>query len=167
MWPTSFEKSAKKMVEKFVLDCSVAAKWYLFYEDEVDLARKILLQYLAGQIEFHAPDLLKYELTNALTKARRTRRLRLSNKQSESSFRSFCELEIKFHSLPDSALAEAVAFSNQFYRSFFDSCYLWLAERLDCPWLTADRKFQGPHPLGFPAHRIRFLSSFHPKTENE
>ena len=145
------------MTEQFILDCSVAAKWYLFDEQETDAARTFLLKLVEGRVELHAPDALKYELGHVLSKAQRAHKPRFSRIESERAYHHFCNLHIHYHELEISALQEAFYFGNRFHRNFYDACYLWLAEKLDCRWLTAERKFLGPHPLGFPEHRILLL----------
>jgi len=146
------------MTERYILDCSVAAKWYLLDEEEVDVAQLIQAKLGKGTLELHAPELLRYEVGNVLSKAHRSSRPRLSRMESERAFDNFCHLNITFHSLGPSALQEAFSFANRFHRNYYDSCYLWLAEKLDCPWLTAEKKFRGPFPLGFPKDRVQILS---------
>jgi len=147
------------MTERFVLDCSVAVKWYLQDEEDVDLAQLIQLGLIEDTLELHAPELLKYEVAHALSKACRVRRPRLSQRETQKAFDHFCNLPIQFYPAEIDFLKEALLFSNRFHRNFYDSCYLRLAEHLDCSWLTAESKFQGPFPLGFPEGRIQILSS--------
>ena len=44
------------MTQRMVLDASVAAKWYLTDEDDVDLAEDVLLMLLNDEVE-HVPAL--------------------------------------------------------------------------------------------------------------
>ena len=48
----------------YVLDASVAAKWYLNDERYIEKARLYLIKLLANEIELHAPVLLQYEMAN-------------------------------------------------------------------------------------------------------
>ena len=59
------------MADKFVIDASVAAKWFLqdSFEDHVDLAEEVLLDLLGGEIELHAPRIMSYEVCRLLWKA--------------------------------------------------------------------------------------------------
>lgn len=148
------------MTEHLVLDCSVAAKWYLQEEEDADLAEQFMMKHLRGDLELHGPELLKFDLANTLTKAQRGQRTRRLPTDSREAFKHFPSLGIRFHSFSDSTLENIIVFSNQFHRSFYDSCYLWLAQELDGVWLTAEKKFQGPFPLGFPKPRIRMLEDF-------
>ncbi len=43
------------MADRLVIDASVAAKGFLDDEQDVDLAEEILLEFLAGTIEFQRP----------------------------------------------------------------------------------------------------------------
>ena len=40
--------------ERYVLDASVAAKWFLNDEDAVDIAESFLIRFLAKEIVFYA-----------------------------------------------------------------------------------------------------------------
>ncbi len=59
------------MADRYVIDASVAAKWFLkdSFEDHVDLAEGILVDVLAGDIVLHAPRLMTYEVSRLLWKA--------------------------------------------------------------------------------------------------
>ena len=59
------------MAKPWVVDASVAAKWFLkdSYEDHVDLAEEVLIELLAGDVELHAPRLMTYEVCRLLWKA--------------------------------------------------------------------------------------------------
>jgi predicted nucleic acid-binding protein len=59
------------MAERFVIDASVAAKWFLkdSFEDHVELAEEVLIDALAGGVELHAPRLMSYEVCRLLWKA--------------------------------------------------------------------------------------------------
>ena len=67
--------------ERFVLDASVAAKWFLDDEEFIDLARSFLERFLKGEIEFFAPTIIKYEVGHLLTKAYREKRKSLLSQE--------------------------------------------------------------------------------------
>jgi len=52
-------------MEKVVVDASVVVKWYI-NEDYSENARELRNMYINGQIELIAPELLPYEVLNAL-----------------------------------------------------------------------------------------------------
>lgn len=71
------------MPERFVLDCSVAAKW-VFPEPDRAAALWLFDRYEAGEVLLIAPDLLLVEFANLL--ARRNRQKQISAKQAQRAF---------------------------------------------------------------------------------
>jgi len=53
----------------------------------------------------------------------------------------------------------ALEYAVSFYKGFDDMCYLVLAQKLDCPWVTADEKVLRACPPVFPAHRVLPLAA--------
>jgi len=147
------------MPEILVLDASVAAKWYLNDEDYVDLAEQLLIRLLNNNIEFHAPEILKYELAEALYKAQRPSSQRFRRIDCEESYRHFCELPIIYHNFNKRERQHILEFSNRLDRHVFDSCYVWLARNLGCCWLTDDREYIKNLPPDFLNERILLIEN--------
>ncbi len=59
------------MAERFVIDASVVAKWFLQddLESQVDLAEEVLIDALGGRVELHAPRLMSYDVCRLVWKA--------------------------------------------------------------------------------------------------
>jgi predicted nucleic acid-binding protein len=148
-----------KTTNEYVLDCSVAAKWFLNDEDCVDIAEKYLIALLAEKIRLHAPTLLRYELGHVLTKVQRKTRDRISSAQASAAYERFSHLPIIFHDLNYQDLLEAVNFATQYHRAFYDSSYMILAMKLDCQYLTSEKRYHDPLPPGFPTEKILTLES--------
>jgi predicted nucleic acid-binding protein len=116
-----------------VIDASVAAKWF-FQEEHSDAA----LDLLGNPFDLKAPDFLYLELESLLCK--RTRRKELSIEEA-------LEMDIEIRSMPISSypLAElrerAFELALETRSSIYDCLYLALAEALEAPMVTADRKF--------------------------
>ncbi len=151
------------MPERYVLDASVAAKWYFGDEDFLDEAERILLELLGRHLELHAPEILKDEMAEAFYKAQSRSRRGLSRFYCEESYKSFCALPISYHSFSDRERQQILSFTNQMDRHYYDSCYVWLALRLECKWLTDDRKYARDLSPDFRAGRIIFIEDFQPK----
>jgi predicted nucleic acid-binding protein len=147
------------MPQVLVLDTSVAAKWYLNDEELVDIAEQFLIRLLSKDIEFYAPELLRYELAESLYKAQIPSTGKFSREYCERSYRHFCELPIKFHHFNNDEMQQVLEFTNRFNKPFYDSCYVWLAEKLDSQWFTNDEKYTKSLPEGFPEERILLLKS--------
>jgi predicted nucleic acid-binding protein len=145
--------------ERYILDASVAAKWYLNDEDFVAEAELYLLRLLAGDIEFHAPILLWYELGHILAKAQRRSGRSLSATEAQEAYRTFCQLPISCYEQDAQMRQDILAFANQHHRGFYDSSYVCLAIALGCPWLTSERRYGGQLPPGFPVGVVLPLES--------
>lgn len=129
--------------DPYVLDASVAAKWYLPSEDDAEAALDWLRRCLADEIELHAPIILMYELAHVLTKAQRLTRGHITEEDTADAYATFCELPITFHTLDDAALLEALRLANRLQRGFYDCSYVVLAMRLKCRWPTSERRYGG------------------------
>jgi predicted nucleic acid-binding protein len=145
--------------DRYVLDASVAAKWYLNDEEYTDEAEVYLLRLLAGEIELHAPRILQYEIGHLLAKAQRRLGRGIDATTAQEAYRTFCALPILYHDLDDAARMNALDFANRHHRGFYDSCYVSLALALGCSWLTSERRYGGQLPPGFPADVVQALET--------
>lgn len=117
---------------RFVVDASVAIKWFL---PEIHSAAALRL--LQGEHTLLAPDLLWAEAGNILWKRRR--RGELTDDEAVEILRSLRRLPLQIHSSEE--LAEtAWHIASGRDRSFYDSLYMALAEHRGCPMVTADSK---------------------------
>lgn len=123
----------------YVLDASVAAKWFLPSSSEpfIDEALAVLDDYATGHTRLLVPDLFWADLGNILWKA--TRQKRISPDTAEEIL-----LVIATHGFPTTPcrdlLKDAVPIARAFDRPLYDSLYLALAVSAGCPMLTADEK---------------------------
>jgi predicted nucleic acid-binding protein len=118
-----------------VVDASVAAKWFLPEADSA-IALDLRRRPMAG------PSLLTIEIAAALTKA--VRHFGLHEDLVGRSLASFDRLTVsgalEIH--PNEPLRDrAVEMSLRHRHPLQDCLYLALAERLECPLVTADRRF--------------------------
>jgi predicted nucleic acid-binding protein len=117
-------------VTTYVVDSSVAVKWYV-PEVHADSAVRLLDE----GYELHAPDLLLPELGNILWK--KNRRNELTEKEVKSILGAFAAVPIRIH--PSREILEAaVEISLKTARTVYDSFYLALAIGLSCSLVTAD-----------------------------
>lgn len=131
----------------FVIDASVAIKWFL-PEVHSDAA----LRLLAGQHTLHAPDLLFSEFGNVLWK--RFRRNELTKNEAGAAIDALLSLPLQVqasHSLLPLALEIACGEN----RTVYDSLYLAAALMLQYPCVTADGKLYRSLTKGrFSAHLL-------------
>jgi len=124
------------MVE-YVIDASVAIKWYFDDEKYAQSAERLLLKFGMGEIELVAPALLGYEVMNAFRTA--VLRERATKEQALELARQFVSLSIPM--LETSFLsAEILQIAIIHQLSAYDASYLAMSEFRDLPLVTADRK---------------------------
>ncbi|HEX4961520.1 MAG TPA: type II toxin-antitoxin system VapC family toxin [Thermoanaerobaculia bacterium] len=155
------------MADKFVIDASVAAKWFLqdSFEDHVDLAEEVLLDLLAGEIELHAPRIMSYEVCRLLWKAclskgPEKRAKRLDKETALECVEAFFELSLPFADTTALEAASAIEMGVRYWKNFYDMTYLHLAEELSCKIITADEKLLRSVPKGFPLQRFVLLTRY-------
>jgi len=122
----------------FVIDASVAVKWFLDRKDEqlVDRALHLLDRYESGEIQFIVPDLFWAELGNVFWKA--ARQGRCSKSEAERSLLVLQSSQfLTFPSQP--LLPPAFQIACDWGRTVYDSLYIALAESRN-EFVTADEK---------------------------
>lgn len=159
------------MTQRMVVDASVAAKWFLLDEPDCDLARAVLAELLAGKKELHAPGVFLYEVCHALTSACLTRGKtgapRLKPDHALECVRELFGLEIDVHAAALEECTEALLTAVKHSKRHADMSYVYLAEKLDCQWCTADEKVLSAVRDGFPSERVCLLSSMRPAPDRQ
>ena len=117
-----------------IVDASVILR--AFFPDEAQAqAQAVVRDHVAGRIELKAPDLLPYELTNAIWQAER--RGRISSVQADEILQAIAGLQIEILELD---WAEMIPLARRYERSAYDAAYLVLAEKLGEPLITGDER---------------------------
>lgn len=120
-------------MKKFVVDASVAVKWFVPEVHSLAAARL-----LDPQAYLLAPDRIGPEVGNTLWK--KVRREEISLEEAREILTSLERLEVDVH--PSAVLLPAaLEIANALDRSVYDSLYLALAAAQSCSLVTADRKF--------------------------
>ncbi|MFO7899913.1 MAG: type II toxin-antitoxin system VapC family toxin [Planctomycetota bacterium] len=120
----------------YVVDASIAVKWFLL-EQGSPQARIVREQHVAGDIELAAPDLIAYEVANALV-CRRT----LDPAEVAAAVDSILTMEMTLWAPETTWMGHAGRLAAQLGASFYDSAYVALAHSLSWELLTADLKLQ-------------------------
>jgi predicted nucleic acid-binding protein len=127
------------LADQLVVDASVAVKWYLLEEDDADRAESLLDAFDRGGVELIAPYHIRYEVASVVTSASLGRQPRLSREQATLAVAEFLSLGIT--TIVDlDLIPDAFALVHLHGCAFYDALYLALAQRLELPFVTADRK---------------------------
>jgi predicted nucleic acid-binding protein len=124
---------------QFIIDASVAAKWFLPPSGEplADEALQLFAGYADGRFRLAVPDLFWAECANILWKA--VRQGRCSRKTAEEAI-----LALKIRNLPTTSslalIEDAFSIAATFERTVHDSLYVALAIRLRANLITADER---------------------------
>jgi predicted nucleic acid-binding protein len=144
-------------VTSWVLDASVAAKWFLPPAREPLSAEAlgILEGYASGQIRLMVPDLFWPEFGNILWKA--LRQGRISRASAEEAIAG---LQARKISTAPSAplLKEAFAIAAAFERTVYDGVYVALAMMSKAPLVTADERLANALAARLP---VRWLGALY------
>ncbi len=123
-------------MKKYVIDASVAVKWYS-QEEEGDLTKadNLLQLHVDGFCEFMAPALIVYELANALRF-----NPNLGVEEVRRAIRSFFALEVVLEE-PARHMDAAIELAYTLSVTVYDAIYLALSQTTGIPLITADYKF--------------------------
>jgi predicted nucleic acid-binding protein len=140
---------------QYVVDASVAAKWFL-PEPHKENAERLLSGFLEEKIKLIGPDLLVVEVGNLLW-TRSTLRGDISEIKATQSYDAF--LALGFDLRPSSTLAAAVLkLAAEEKHSVYDMTYVALAQHEGCELITADEKLINKLRAKFPF--VRWIGDF-------
>lgn len=118
----------------FVVDASVAVKWYV--EEEMrDRALRVIDDFVSELIDLQAPNLLLYELGNALKYHPGS-----TEPDCVDAVKQTRNLGLATHELDDFLIEMASMLSFREKITFYDAVYLALARSLSAIFLTADKE---------------------------
>jgi predicted nucleic acid-binding protein len=142
-------------VSAYILDASVAAKWFLPASGEtlVEDSLRLFDGFAQGRIHLSVPDLFWPELGNILWEAVRVGRM--SPESVEETLRSLSELNIPT-SPSRPLLPDALSIVAKFQRTVYDAIYVALAVVSGRSLVTADEKLADSLAAHFP---VRWLGS--------
>ena len=124
---------------RYVLDASVAAKWFVNAPDETltEEAGRLLERYLSAEVQFFVPDLFFAEFANIFWKAERLGRC--DRKASDKAVAEITGRNLPaFRTAP--MLKQATEIARAYGRTIYDSLYLALAVEIGASLVTADEK---------------------------
>ena len=116
-----------------LLDTSVAVKWFVTEEDS-ERAADLQQAHLRDDLQLHAPDILLMESANALRYAG------LSEERILQDLETFSALGIEIIQFSLDVLNSAVNLSLEHDLAVYDAYFLALAQAMEIPLITDDRK---------------------------
>lgn len=129
-----------------VVDSSVAVKWFIT-ETHTAEALRILTDYRNGRLTLLAPDLIYAEFGNIIWKKQVFQGLHAT--MSEAVIHQFSQLQIRA-TLSQLLLMDAYNIASTHKRTVYDSLYIALSQREQCPFVTADEKLVNAIGSSFP-----------------
>jgi len=126
---------ARKETRAYIVDASVAVKWFVD-EEESDKARLVRDHFVDGRLRLIAPDLLKYEVASAL----RYHPVVQIDPPSLITAMDAIENYQFLITPPREAWNAAIRFCYESKISPYDAVYLALSHTMNVPLLTADMK---------------------------
>ena len=122
--------------DRWVIDASVAAKWYLRDEDLLAQADRVLDSSVAAGST--APHIIRHEVANSLSAAVRSGRI--SRSEAEDDLAHFLRSDLGTQSDPDSVIHSAMGITIDLSIYIMDAIYISLAQHIGFEFVTADRK---------------------------
>lgn len=122
------------MKTKFVLDASVAAKWFN-NEIHTDKAVELRDAFGEGKVQLYAPEHLVYEVGNAIWKNRK-----ISADDGIKAMINIIRMEIELVRLDSQLASEAMRIARELEVSYYDAVYIQLSNHLRIPLVSADLK---------------------------
>lgn len=121
-------------VQVFVVDASVAVKWYV-EEDLRDKALRLRDDFLSETVDLEAPSLILCEVGNAIR-----HHPGATEDECSSAVTQLRNLGITIRELDDLCMKIAAKIAFEENLTFYDATYLSLAKSIRAKFLTADRE---------------------------
>ena len=118
---------------KTVVDASVVVKWFVS-EPLSDKAEKILQEHIDGKRFISAPDLMMYEVGNALHFRG------LASDDVKRAFQDLADFQLRIERATIPLILNAVRLARSYKLTVYDAAYAALAEITGAELITADGK---------------------------
>jgi predicted nucleic acid-binding protein len=120
------------LVESYVVDASVVAKWFNRGEEFENESDKLRIAWVNDEIQLEAPAFLPFEVANSIWK-----NPNVGTKKAGSLLRSLIEISPRLHDLEGTA-EQAMSIARRRRVTFYDASYLALAKVRSLTLVTAD-----------------------------
>lgn len=138
------------------MDASVIVKWFSQdNESDYDKTRELIMAFSNGSLNLFVPDLLLYELSNALLKGKK-----FDYKKIKSALKYIHSLQIEIFSANLNLLNKAIQIAFDYDLTIYDAIYVSLAQLKNCPFITANprcfKKIKEDYVINLSDIEIRF-----------
>jgi predicted nucleic acid-binding protein len=117
-----------------VLDTSVIGKWFK-EETNSKIALKIREEFYQGKHEIVIPDLVLYELSNALRYDKK-----FNEELAYTSIDSLIDMELNIVLPTEEIIKNAISLALKYDVTVYDAIFLSLSQIIDATFITADEK---------------------------
>ena len=135
----------------WILDSSIAIKWFFTDEIDWDLAQKVQNQLIAKPDQFMVPTLFFYEFTAVIL--RKSARDRLF---AQKALNCLYQLGIPTAEIGEELSNIAIDLVCRYGLSFYDGIFVALAKSIKGAWLTSDQKALRKLPTSLTCHLSAF-----------
>jgi predicted nucleic acid-binding protein len=118
-----------------VLDTSVIGKWFK-EETHSEIALKIREEFYQGKHEIVIPDLVLYELSNALRYDKE-----FNQELINAAIDSLIDMELDIVLPTEEIIKKAISLALEYDITVYDAIFLSLSQMIDAIFITADEKF--------------------------
>ena len=122
--------------DRWVIDASVAAKWYLRDEELLPQADQVLDSIVA--VGSTAPHIIRHEFANSMSAAVRSGRI--SRSDADHNLAHFLRSSLGTQPEPEPLIQEAMGITMDLSIYIMDAVYIALAQQVGSEFVTADRK---------------------------
>jgi len=122
----------------FTIDASVVVK-SVVKEEGTERALKLFDDFGRGIVDLNAPVILVHEVGNVLYRIA-AKMHAISKEYAANAYGKVLDLPIRYVSLEDHELVDALRLSVSLDLSFYDSCYLEVSRKTGSKLLTADEE---------------------------
>ena len=132
------QRGQGEISRNYVVDASVIAKWVLPIETYQENALKLKRDQASGVVNLFAPTILLLEVTNALWKAVKLKRL--SEEDSQEALKALGDTKIALYELDWPQASDVLDIAGKLDAAISDAVYVFLSDKLRVQLLTSDTK---------------------------
>ena len=130
------KRGQREISRNYVVDASVVAKWVLPIETYQENAFKLKQDQVSGTVDLLAPTFLTLEVTNALWKAVKLKRL--SEEDAQDALKMLGDTKITLYEMDWPQASEVLDIASELDIAIYDAAYVELTEQLSAIGCTGD-----------------------------